>query len=114
MQINGSEHSLHVIHLTLGIAQVPCQSVTVAIEMTTCARDRAMSRQVGTVEKFAAGAHRRRFRIETYTDLRKLGLRCRIDNADRLIDAIQNIEPGARLIQGQSRRSGAHSDARLD
>src|SRR5262249_51151108 len=104
----------NLLHAALGIAQVPRESVSVAIAMAARTGHIAVRRQASVVEEQTAFLDLLRLRIESDRQASCFTSGHDADNADGFIKAVQAVEPLSRLVDGQAGRTLAYRNASLD
>jgi hypothetical protein len=95
----------------VGVAEVPGEAVEVAEDVTRGARRLAVARRrERVVEKPPAVDDALRLRIE-HGEMRRLGVRRRVDDGDRVVEAREDVELSRRLVEDEPARSAAaHRD----
>ena len=85
-----------------------------AVQVTTRARDRPVrGERRSVVEEAATVAHRRGFDVEADRDDRRLRLRRGVNDTDGLVEAVEDIDATACVVNRESGRSVADVDAPL-
>src|SRR5947209_15300087 len=93
------EYVINSLHLALRISQVPREAIAVPAGMATRAGNVAMRGKACVIQEPAAIAHGRRFWIETDRYRSNLRARSCIDNADRLVEPVENVKQISCLIE---------------